>query len=59
MSLLLKTEKVYDKNKGRLRLQELGMYPGLVSFMLGTPISNIMARDMLDQVLMTGESLFY
>ena len=53
ISILLKTDKVYDKNKGRLRLQDVG-YPGLTSLMLGEPISPAMAQGLLEQTLLLG-----
>ena len=55
-TLLLKTNRVYEKHKGRMRLLENGTYPGLTSLMCDLhEISGFMARHMLEQVLQTGE----
>ncbi|XP_064646322.1 neurobeachin-like protein 1 isoform X2 [Lineus longissimus] len=50
--ILLKTDKVYDKNKGRLRLQETG-YLGLIQLLQGQPTSVQMITLLLDQILLS------
>ncbi len=52
--LLVETDRVYEKSKSRLRLSELGLYPGLCSLLSHAPVSLHMVRYMLTQVFLTG-----
>lgn len=54
-SLLLLTDYIGEKNKGRLRLMENGMLPGLISLM-SHEMSSLMAENLLKQVLFSGQS---
>ncbi|GFO07271.1 neurobeachin-like protein 1, partial [Plakobranchus ocellatus] len=50
--LLLKTERVYEKSKARLRLSEIGHW-GLINLMSGYDISVPMIKRFIDQVSFT------
>lgn len=52
MSLLLTTEKVYEKHKTRVRLYDIG-YGGMISLMQDAHVSLAMILTMIDQLLMT------
>lgn len=54
MALLLKTDRVYDRNKSRLRLVDSNLFPGLVSLMVDTQPSVDMTKHMLEQVFIAG-----
>ncbi|GAB1600529.1 neurobeachin-like protein 1 isoform X2 [Argonauta hians] len=56
--ILLTTDKVYDKNKSRLRLQDTG-YVGMLSMMREKPISLPVAKLMLQQLLLSDSSQCY
>ncbi|XP_053569691.1 neurobeachin-like protein 2 isoform X2 [Bombina bombina] len=47
---LLKYEKVYDRNKHRLKLKDIG-YQGLISFLSEVPVSMLLIRCLSEQVL--------
>ncbi|GAB6029770.1 Neurobeachin-like protein 1 [Chamberlinius hualienensis] len=52
ISVILNTNKVYEKYKIRLRLQDIGL-AGLISRLEGLPVSVEMAKLLVDQVLLT------
>jgi len=54
ITLLLKTDKVYERSKTRLRLLDSNLYPGLISLMADTLPSVYMTRHMLQQVFISG-----
>ncbi|XP_063234189.1 neurobeachin-like protein 1 isoform X2 [Bacillus rossius redtenbacheri] len=64
LSVLLRSERVYDRYKARLRLQDssmlgpttAGMYPGLVSAMLDQELSATFVALLMDQILLTETS---
>lgn len=51
--ILLKTDKVYEKNKARLRLADAG-HLGLVGMMQGCDVSGPMIKRFMEQVAFTG-----
>lgn len=60
LSVLLRTEKVYDRNKTRLRLNDstqVGMYPGLIAMLPDQQLSMEFTTVFLDQILLTGETV--
>lgn len=56
MALLLKTDRVYERNKSRLRLVDSNLFPGLVSLMVDTLPSVDMTKHMLEQVFIAESS---
>ena len=54
--LLLKSERVYEKSKQRLRLSEVGHW-GLANLMCDYDISVPMIKRFIEQVCLTGGSL--
>ncbi|KAK3926892.1 Neurobeachin-like protein 1, partial [Frankliniella fusca] len=70
-SVLLRTDRVYDMHKKRLRLQDsttvlgglvgggIGMYPGLIALLGDQKISMEVAAMLLDQVLLTETAASY
>uniref|UniRef100_A0A1B6DB47 Neurobeachin-like protein 1 n=1 Tax=Clastoptera arizonana TaxID=38151 RepID=A0A1B6DB47_9HEMI len=56
LSVLLRTEKIYERNKSRLRLQDsttVGMYPGLIAMFPEQVLSMEFVAMLLDQILLT------
>uniref|UniRef100_A0A8C8SSA1 Neurobeachin-like protein 2 n=1 Tax=Pelusios castaneus TaxID=367368 RepID=A0A8C8SSA1_9SAUR len=47
---MLKYEKVYERSKQRLKLRDIG-YQGLVSYLTDVPVSTLLFRCLLEQVL--------
>ncbi|KAE8751100.1 hypothetical protein FOCC_FOCC002185 [Frankliniella occidentalis] len=70
-SVLLRTDRVYDMHKKRLRLQDsstvlaglvgggVGMYPGLIALLGDQKLSMEVAAMLLDQVLLTETAASY
>lgn len=56
IGLLLRTDKVYEKSKSRLRLTDCG-YSGLVNLMEGCEVSMEMIKSFLEQVSLVGRCL--
>lgn len=57
LSVLLRSEKVYDRNKGRLRLNDsspTGLYPGLIAMLPENQFSMEFTVILLEQILLTG-----
>lgn len=65
-SVLLRTDRVYELHKKRLRLQDpstvlglvgggIGMYPGLIALLGDQKLSMEVAAMLLDQMLLTGK----
>ncbi|XP_074640856.1 neurobeachin-like protein 1 isoform X2 [Tubulanus polymorphus] len=50
ISLLLKTDKVYDKSKYRIRLQEVG-FSGMISLMQGMQNSSAVLNQLFDLII--------
>nr|XP_018911290.1 PREDICTED: neurobeachin-like protein 1 [Bemisia tabaci] len=62
LSILLRTSRVYERNKGQLRLQDsssYGMYPGFISMLPNLPVSMEVAVMLLDQILLLETSSGY
>lgn len=60
--MLLRTEKVYDRNKSRLRLSDstqVGMYPGLIAMLPDQQLSVEFVTVFLDQILLNGKIILY
>lgn len=58
LSVLLRTEKIYDRNKSRLRLNDstqVGMYPGLIAMLPDQQLSMEFTTLFLDQMLLVGK----
>ena len=51
---MLRTDKVYEKNKSRIKLQDVG-YSGLTLLMGELPVTMPMAKSLVEQV--TGKML--
>lgn len=62
-SVLLRTDRVYERSKLRLQLQDhtiMGLYPGLVmSFPTDQCIPMEIALMLIDQIFITGLHLFF
>lgn len=65
-SVLLHTDRVYERHKVRLRLHDtsvlglgggtgIGMYPGLIALLGDQKLSMEVAAMVLDQMLLTGD----
>lgn len=52
---ILKSEKVSERNKQRIKLKDFG-YLGLVCFLEDMPVSMITVRCLYEQVLATGKT---
>ncbi|XP_075227690.1 neurobeachin-like protein 1 [Lycorma delicatula] len=62
LSVLLRTEKVYDRNKGRLRLNDstpCGLYPGLIAMLPENHFSMEFTVILLEQILLSESSASY
>lgn len=66
LSILLRSERVYDKHKTRLRLEDGsvigvtgGMYRGLISYLTEQNLSVEVVMMLLDQILLSGLFLLY
>ncbi|KAF4524181.1 hypothetical protein B566_EDAN013927 [Ephemera danica] len=58
-SVLLRSERVYERHKTRLRLQDatlpnVGLYPGVLSLLDASDFTMELAVMLLDQILLTG-----
>lgn len=67
-SVLLRTDRVYEPHKKRLRLQDsvlglvgvgIGMYPGLIALLGDQELSMEVSAMLLDQMLLTGGLNFF
>ncbi|XP_069696226.1 neurobeachin-like protein 1 isoform X2 [Periplaneta americana] len=64
LSVLLRSDRVYERNKTRLRLQDvsvlggssIGMYPGLVALLQDQPLTMEVTAMLFDQILSTDSS---
>ncbi|XP_039288398.1 neurobeachin-like protein 1 isoform X2 [Nilaparvata lugens] len=62
ISVLLRTEKIYDRNKTRLRLSDhspIGLYPGLIAMLPENNFSMEFTVILLEQILLTESSSSY
>ncbi|RZF48161.1 hypothetical protein LSTR_LSTR009850 [Laodelphax striatellus] len=62
ISVLLRTEKIYDRNKTRLRLSDhspIGLYPGLIAMLPENQFSMEFTVILLEQILLTESSSSY
>lgn len=54
---ILKSEKVSERNKQRIKLKDFG-YVGLVCFLDGVPVTMTTVRCLYERVLATGETKY-
>lgn len=62
LSVLLRSDCIYERDKSRLRLQDvsllggksIGMYPGLIALFQEQQLSMEVTAMLLDQILSTG-----
>jgi hypothetical protein len=62
LSVLLRSDLIYERSKSRLRLQDVsvlggnsvGMYPGLIAMLQDQQLSMEVTAMLLDQILSTG-----
>jgi hypothetical protein len=62
LSVLLRSDRIYERSKSRLRLQDasvlggnsVGMYPGLIAMLQDQQLSMEVTAMLLDQILSTG-----